>query len=398
MFAALLWRYSRRRLSNKTEEERASVRERNRLSTIQIRNAEPAERRAARLEDARLGAQQSRSAATDLARYQRNERERVRIAGTRTQRTADLNLQYHRLAFRYNPAVDYSSSRHVVIGQMSHVCTYCQALKFNNETKGICCAGGKIKLPILCKCTQLAVKKLMNNVVEATILTGPFKGEDVLIPRIPMIPTDTSFKFKRLQFPIQLAFAITINKAQGQSLELCGLDLGADCFSQGQLYVACSRVGKPDSLYVYANNAKARRKPSGISRICGATPEPGNAEFPLDVQKSLVVQFFVDAIRDESMQLSTRLMDLADLKLALTYSMKCEAAKPASTISMNARSIKIEDNTGEVYYDKFESLLRALENLLDRLEVGKKTTPRRNPIVICCRCYKKGAYTERVTK
>ncbi|GFW74315.1 ATP-dependent DNA helicase [Trichonephila clavipes] len=108
----------RRRLSNMTEEERISVRERNRL-------------------------------ATDLVRYQRNGCERVRIAGTRTQRTADLNLQYHRLAFRYNPAIDYSSSRNVVIGQMSHVCTYCQALKFNNETKGMCCAGGKIKFPHL---------------------------------------------------------------------------------------------------------------------------------------------------------------------------------------------------------------------------------------------------------
>lgn len=115
-----------------------------------------------------------------------------------------------------------------------------------------------VNQPKLCNGTRLAVKKLMNNVVEATILTGPFKGEDVLIPRIPMIPTDTPFKFKRLQFPIRLAFAITINKAQGQSLELCGLDLGADCFSHGQLYVACSRVGKPDSLYIYANNGKTK--------------------------------------------------------------------------------------------------------------------------------------------
>lgn len=94
----------------------------------------------------------------------------------------------------------------------------------------------------------------MSNVVEATILTGPFKGEDVLIPRIPMIPTDMPFQFKRLQFPIRLAFAITINKAQGQSLELCGLDLDADCFSHGQLYVACSRVDKPDNLYICTDN------------------------------------------------------------------------------------------------------------------------------------------------
>ncbi|GBM69878.1 hypothetical protein AVEN_154515-1 [Araneus ventricosus] len=114
--------------------------------------------------------------------------------------------------------------------------------------------------PKLCNGTRLAVKKLMNNVVEATILTGPFKGEDVLIPRIPMIPTDTPIKFQRLQFPIRMAFAITIthNKAQGHSLELCGLDLGADCFSHGQLYVACSRVGKPDSLYIYANNGRTK--------------------------------------------------------------------------------------------------------------------------------------------
>ncbi|GFY07986.1 uncharacterized protein TNCV_2580181 [Trichonephila clavipes] len=114
-----------------------------------MRHTEPAERRAARLEDARLRTQQSRSAATDLVSYQRNEREMVRIAGTHTQRTADLNLHYHCLAFRYNPAIDYSSIQNVVIGQMSYVCTYCQALKFNNETKRMCCAGKNIKLPHL---------------------------------------------------------------------------------------------------------------------------------------------------------------------------------------------------------------------------------------------------------
>ena len=62
-------------------------------------------------------------------------------------------------------------------------------------------------------------KKQLENVIETTFLTGPFEGEAVLIPRIPMIPTDMPFQLKRLQFPIRLVFAITINKAQGQSLE-----------------------------------------------------------------------------------------------------------------------------------------------------------------------------------
>ncbi|VDK69991.1 unnamed protein product [Onchocerca ochengi] len=82
-----------------------------------------------------------------------------------------------------------------------------------------------INQPKLCNGTRLAVKKLLSNVIEESVLAGSFKGEDVLIPRIPMIPTDMPFQFKRLQFPVRLAFAFTINKTQGQSLELCGLDL-----------------------------------------------------------------------------------------------------------------------------------------------------------------------------
>ncbi|XP_025409842.1 uncharacterized protein LOC112683156 [Sipha flava] len=107
-----------------------------------------------------------------------------------------------------------------------------------------------INQPRLCNGTRLAVKKLMNNVIEATIIKGKYKGEDVLIPRIPMTPTDLPFDFKGLQFPVRLAFAMTINKSQ--SLEVCGINLEFLCFSHGQLYVACSRVGKPSSLFIYA--------------------------------------------------------------------------------------------------------------------------------------------------
>ena len=41
-----------------------------------------------------------------------------------------------------------------------------------------------INPPKLCKGTRLAAKKTMENLIEATILTGPFEGKAVLIPRI----------------------------------------------------------------------------------------------------------------------------------------------------------------------------------------------------------------------
>jgi hypothetical protein len=59
------------------------------------------------------------------------------------------------------------------------------------------------------------VKSCMPHVIEATILTGCAKDEDIFISRIPMVPNDMPFEFKRLQFPVYRAFALSINKAQG---------------------------------------------------------------------------------------------------------------------------------------------------------------------------------------
>jgi len=108
--------------------------------------------------------------------------------------------------------------------------------------------------PKLCNGTRLSVKKLMNNVIQATIIKGKFKGEEVLIPRIPIIPTDLPFQFKQIQFPVRLAFAMTINKWQGQSLKVCGINLEFSCFSHGQLYIARSCVGKPLASILCSHN------------------------------------------------------------------------------------------------------------------------------------------------
>ena len=49
---------------------------------------------------------------------------------------------------------------------------------------------------------------------------------------------------------------MTINKSQGQTLKVVGIDLTTPCFSHGQLYVAFSRVSSPNNLFVLAPNEK----------------------------------------------------------------------------------------------------------------------------------------------
>ncbi|XP_018572499.1 uncharacterized protein LOC108911909 [Anoplophora glabripennis] len=72
--------------------------------------------------------------------------------------------------------------------------------------------------PRLCNGTKLRITKLGQNILGVTILTGVGKGNSVIIPGIPIIPTDLPFQYKRVQFPVKLCFAVTINKTQGLTL------------------------------------------------------------------------------------------------------------------------------------------------------------------------------------
>ena len=78
------------------------------------------------------------------------------------------------------------------------------------------------------------MNRMMAHVIEATIITGCGKDEVVFIPRIPLISDEQlPIKFKHLQFPVRVSFAMTINKAQGQTLKVVGLQLMESCFSHG---------------------------------------------------------------------------------------------------------------------------------------------------------------------
>ncbi|KAL6909792.1 hypothetical protein ACP4OV_001451 [Aristida adscensionis] len=107
----------------------------------------------------------------------------------------------------------------------------------------------------LCNGTRLMVRALQDNAIDAEIVGGQHVGKRVFIQRIPMNPSDDMslpFKLKRKQFPIRLSFAMTINKAQGQTIPNVGIYLPEPVFSHGQLYVALSRGVSRQSTRILA--------------------------------------------------------------------------------------------------------------------------------------------------
>jgi ATP-dependent DNA helicase PIF1 len=96
------------------------------------------------------------------------------------------------------------------------------------------------------------------------------------VVRKAKIESGSALSFTRTQFPLKLAFAMTIHKAQGQTLSRVGIYLNSPVFACGQLYVSLSRTHREEDIIVF--NPKD-------SRIIQNIVHPGVSKFLDDLEK-----------------------------------------------------------------------------------------------------------------
>jgi len=87
-----------------------------------------------------------------------------------------------------------------------------------------------------------------------------FASNNIMVPVKPHVwKIEGETNLGREQIPLRLAYALTIHKAQGASLDSAFIDIGSSTFEYGQAYVALSRVRNLNSLFVYEFDPKAFR-------------------------------------------------------------------------------------------------------------------------------------------
>ncbi len=90
-------------------------------------------------------------------------------------------------------------------------------------------------------------------------------GRELSLVKFDFKTTEDQYPFilARRQFPIRLAYAMTVNKSQGQTMKCAGIHLPRPLFSHGQLYTALSRCGSRDHVKVHLPNGTIEGEEEG---------------------------------------------------------------------------------------------------------------------------------------
>ena len=111
-------------------------------------------------------------------------------------------------------------------------------------------------------------EKLIAEIVAIPSYRGPtewYTTDEVPIPIVPIVPSVARWEKNgsRKQYPLRLAYAITIHKCQGMTLSKVVIELGVSDFCQGLSFVAISRVRALNDIAFLTRIGEQRLKKLG---------------------------------------------------------------------------------------------------------------------------------------
>jgi ATP-dependent DNA helicase PIF1 len=115
----------------------------------------------------------------------------------------------------------------------------------------------------------MLIVQIGDEFVLARIMAGSFQGQILSIPKIKLFNKGSPWlvlSFYRYQFPFAPAYAMSVNKAQGQTLNRVGVMMKSDMFLHGQLYVALSRTSNLDNLMMVAKIFESKQLVSVVHK------------------------------------------------------------------------------------------------------------------------------------
>jgi len=98
------------------------------------------------------------------------------------------------------------------------------------------------------------------------------------------------------QLPLILAWALTIHKAQGATLDIAEIDAGSGIFECGQTYVALSRVKSLEGLYLTSFDASKIRVSRKVQEFYNSLPKPDTEQLSTIATTDVVVATTADVV------------------------------------------------------------------------------------------------------